>query len=271
MSLFSALLLFCSDREGLQAADTVERIETDIALALQSQLLVSHGEPLLFARLLQLVVNLRAMTTQYLEAILNSPLQTEAQVNLQSNPTPEQSGADTGESSSAESSPQDPMPSLIVSTTSSSQEEAPHLPPSTAVQTHSLMEPPTLTQTPSESPSLFTERSTFVSATDPTPSSQLGSYSSNFQSQNAPFLLQQALRHDIGIQRRPAETIVRQEAIDLRWVGTPPQFNSKNSNHSQRLQGTLTSPKTSSEYGDQMRTNNHKQADPNGSNHTGEH
>ena len=53
----------------------VEGVETDIALALRAQLLVNHSEAILFARLLELTVHLRAMTTRFLDAILNSPLQ----------------------------------------------------------------------------------------------------------------------------------------------------------------------------------------------------
>ena len=64
-----------SDRDGLKNPRMVEAVETDIALALKSQLLVNHGEPIMFAKLLELVIPLRSMTTQYLEEILNSPLQ----------------------------------------------------------------------------------------------------------------------------------------------------------------------------------------------------
>ncbi len=53
----------------------MERVEADLVLALKFQLLVNHGQPILFARLLELVVPLRTMTSQYLEEILNSPLQ----------------------------------------------------------------------------------------------------------------------------------------------------------------------------------------------------
>ena len=69
-----AIHLF-SDRENLIDRDTVEQFETDLALGLRSQLLVQHGDPLLFGRLLLQVIPLRAMTTLHLEDILNSPLQ----------------------------------------------------------------------------------------------------------------------------------------------------------------------------------------------------
>ena len=68
-------MLILSDREDLSNTAAVEEAEIDIALALKSQLLVNHGVPILFARLLDLIIHLRAMTTEYLEAILNSPLQ----------------------------------------------------------------------------------------------------------------------------------------------------------------------------------------------------
>ena len=68
-------MLILSDREDLSSTAAVEEAEIDIALALKSQLLVNHGVPILFARLLDLIIHLRAMTTEYLEAILNSPLQ----------------------------------------------------------------------------------------------------------------------------------------------------------------------------------------------------
>ena len=64
-----------SDREDLSSRNIIEQAEIDIALALKSQLLIKHGVPILFARLLDLIIHLRAMTTEYLEAILNSPLQ----------------------------------------------------------------------------------------------------------------------------------------------------------------------------------------------------
>ena len=72
---FVTLMLILSDREDLSSRAAVEEAEIDIALALKSQLLVNHGVPILFARLLDLIIHLRAMTTEYLEAILNSPLQ----------------------------------------------------------------------------------------------------------------------------------------------------------------------------------------------------
>ena len=68
-------ILLILDRGSLKTPEIVESIESDILLALQSRLHVSQASSVDFAKLLLLIVDIRGMTTQYLEAILDSPVQ----------------------------------------------------------------------------------------------------------------------------------------------------------------------------------------------------
>ena len=72
-----------SDRDDLEDRQAVEEFETDIALGLKSQLLIHHGEPLLFARLLMQIIPLRTMTALHMEDILNSPLEADPEAEEQ--------------------------------------------------------------------------------------------------------------------------------------------------------------------------------------------
>ena len=77
----------------------------DIAMALRAQLLVNHTEAILFAKLLELTVTLRAMTTMFLDDILSSPLQVPPTNGSSSSSS---SGSSSSRSSVSENSPLQP-------------------------------------------------------------------------------------------------------------------------------------------------------------------
>ena len=102
-----------SDRENLTNIKIIEVMELDIAMALKSQLLVSHAEPLVFARVLQLIADLRVMTTNHLEDILNSPVKLRNEVSSN-----DDSMVDSKTDCNSNSSSSSATPSAIDTTTS---------------------------------------------------------------------------------------------------------------------------------------------------------
>lgn len=81
LSLMCALVMFCPDREGLKTTRLLENLEADIAMALKCQLLLNHGDgSLLFARIVEAVTDLRAISTQFLDQILNARVDESADV-----------------------------------------------------------------------------------------------------------------------------------------------------------------------------------------------
>ncbi|KAL8564327.1 hypothetical protein ACOMHN_004384 [Nucella lapillus] len=75
VSLLCALVLFCPDREGVKTRRLLENLETDLALALRCQLFLNHGDGFLtFARIVEVLVDLRALSTQFLDYICNARL-----------------------------------------------------------------------------------------------------------------------------------------------------------------------------------------------------
>lgn len=73
VSLLSAIVLFCPDREGLAHNSALETMETDLAIALKCQLILSHGEgTIMFAKAVEVLTELRNLATVYLTDILNS-------------------------------------------------------------------------------------------------------------------------------------------------------------------------------------------------------
>ncbi|XP_052236815.1 nuclear hormone receptor E75-like isoform X2 [Dreissena polymorpha] len=73
LSLLSAIVLFCPDREGLAPNVALETVETDLSLALKCQLILSHGDgTIAFAKAVEVLTELRRLATLYLDDILNS-------------------------------------------------------------------------------------------------------------------------------------------------------------------------------------------------------
>ncbi|XP_064598092.1 peroxisome proliferator-activated receptor gamma-like [Liolophura sinensis] len=76
LSLFHALLLLCSEREGIKHTQPLEQLEVELSTALKTQLLLSHpDDPQLFPRLIFKVSDLRLITTKYLLTVMNAKLE----------------------------------------------------------------------------------------------------------------------------------------------------------------------------------------------------
>ncbi|XP_059145624.1 uncharacterized protein LOC131932738 [Physella acuta] len=73
VSLICALLIFSPDREGLMSVRYLENLETELAMALKCQLILNHGElPYIFYHLVDVIIELRGISTQFLEAVLDA-------------------------------------------------------------------------------------------------------------------------------------------------------------------------------------------------------
>ncbi|XP_045179542.2 ecdysone-inducible protein E75-like isoform X1 [Mercenaria mercenaria] len=76
LSLLSAIVLFCPDREGLAHNVGLETMETDLSIALKCQLILSHGDgTIIFAKAVEILCELRMISTVYLDDILNSQVE----------------------------------------------------------------------------------------------------------------------------------------------------------------------------------------------------
>ncbi|XP_052812171.1 ecdysone-inducible protein E75-like [Mya arenaria] len=76
LSLLSAIVLFCPDREGLAHSVALETMETDLCLALKCQLILSHGDgTLMFAKSVEVLTELRHLATLFQDDILNSQVE----------------------------------------------------------------------------------------------------------------------------------------------------------------------------------------------------
>lgn len=70
------LLFYVSDREGLAHNVALETMETDLSIALKCQLILSHGDgTIVFAKAVEVLTDLRRITTLYLDGILNSQVE----------------------------------------------------------------------------------------------------------------------------------------------------------------------------------------------------
>ncbi|RUS87837.1 hypothetical protein EGW08_004370 [Elysia chlorotica] len=75
VSILCALLILCPDREGLSAVRYLENLQTELAMALKCQLILSHSgdKPArAFHRLVDVITELRGVSTLYLDAILGA-------------------------------------------------------------------------------------------------------------------------------------------------------------------------------------------------------
>lgn len=76
LSIISAMLLFCPDRQGLDNKYTLERMENELSLALKCQYLLNHEDGTkMFPKTVEIIVDLRAITTLYLDDILNAQVE----------------------------------------------------------------------------------------------------------------------------------------------------------------------------------------------------
>lgn len=83
-----------ADREGVKTTRLLENLESDIAMALKCQLLFNHGDgSLLFARIVEAVVDLRGLSAQYLHHIFNARVDSSSDVTSRSAFSPASSGA----------------------------------------------------------------------------------------------------------------------------------------------------------------------------------
>ena len=65
-----------SDREGLAHNVALETMETDLCIALKCQLILSHGDgTITFAKAVEILCDLRRISTLYLDGILNSQVE----------------------------------------------------------------------------------------------------------------------------------------------------------------------------------------------------
>lgn len=80
LSLLSAIVLFCPDREGLAHNVALETMETDLCIALKCQLILSHGDgTIMFAKAVEILCELRRISTLYLDDILNSQVEVDCE------------------------------------------------------------------------------------------------------------------------------------------------------------------------------------------------
>ncbi|XP_060591813.1 ecdysone-inducible protein E75-like [Ruditapes philippinarum] len=80
LSLLSAIVLFCPDREGLAHNVALESMETDLCIALKCQLILSHGDgTIIFAKAVEILCDLRRISTLYLDGILNSHVEIDSE------------------------------------------------------------------------------------------------------------------------------------------------------------------------------------------------
>nr|KAG5703812.1 hypothetical protein BaRGS_031446 [Batillaria attramentaria] len=114
LSLLCALVMFCPDREGLKTTRLLENLEADIAMALKCQLLLNHGDgSLLFARIVEAVTDLRAISTKFLDQILNARVDGSADVTSIPTDIP------ASDSTSSSASPATASPSVVCGETGS--------------------------------------------------------------------------------------------------------------------------------------------------------
>ena len=105
----------------------LENLESDIAMALKCQLLFNHGDgSLLFARIVEAVVDLRGLSAQYLHHIFNARVDSSSDVTSHSAFSPASSGAISPSAASVSNvvSPSSvPNISNVVSPTSAASED----------------------------------------------------------------------------------------------------------------------------------------------------
>ncbi|XP_021370913.1 peroxisome proliferator-activated receptor alpha-like [Mizuhopecten yessoensis] len=77
-SLLAAMLLFCSDRPGVENKYTLERMEHELCLSMKCQMLLSHADDsLVFPKTIEVMTDLRSITTKFLDEMLNAQVEVE--------------------------------------------------------------------------------------------------------------------------------------------------------------------------------------------------
>lgn len=79
LSLLAAIILFCPDRPGVGESFHLEKMEEDLTLALKCQFLLNHGQcDKLFPKTVEILVDLRSISTMHSEKILNSTIEVDS-------------------------------------------------------------------------------------------------------------------------------------------------------------------------------------------------
>ena len=77
--LFFILFLPISDRPGVGESFHLEKMEEDLTLALKCQFLLNHGQcDKLFPKTVEILVDLRSISTMHSEKILNSTIEVDS-------------------------------------------------------------------------------------------------------------------------------------------------------------------------------------------------
>ncbi|CAC5399797.1 unnamed protein product [Mytilus coruscus] len=79
LSILAAVILFCPDRPGVGESFHLEKMEEDLTLALKCQFLLNHGQcDKLFPKTVEILVDLRSISTMHSEKILNSTVEVDS-------------------------------------------------------------------------------------------------------------------------------------------------------------------------------------------------
>lgn len=79
LSIVAAIILFCPDRIGVGESFHLEKMEEDLTLALKCQFLLNHGQcDKLFPKTVEVLVDLRSISTMHSEKILNSTVEVDS-------------------------------------------------------------------------------------------------------------------------------------------------------------------------------------------------
>lgn len=74
--VYNLYSFYFSDRQGLENKYTLERMENELSLALKCQYLLNHEDGTkLFPKTVEIIVDLRAITTLHLDEILNAQVE----------------------------------------------------------------------------------------------------------------------------------------------------------------------------------------------------
>jgi hypothetical protein len=73
--------MLISDREDLKCSEVLEKMEIELCLALRCQFLLNHTDTTsnLFPKIVEIICSIRAISTIYMEDIMNSKIEVEDQ------------------------------------------------------------------------------------------------------------------------------------------------------------------------------------------------
>ncbi|XP_061184678.1 ecdysone-inducible protein E75-like [Saccostrea echinata] len=77
LAILAAMLLFCADREDLKCSEVLEKMEIELYLALKCQFLLNHTDKTsnLFPKIVEIICSIRAISTLYMDDIMNSKVE----------------------------------------------------------------------------------------------------------------------------------------------------------------------------------------------------